>query len=620
MALLERQRERERESGKLTNKVSALVPNQADNTRWGASNIPLTRWLPAEYLDDVSVPKGWRDEENNGHVLPNSRDVSNHILAFPMSELENDLEFSYMETIFGQFLDHDLTFTPHSPVIRSFSDGIDCEHSCARTEPCYPIPIPNMDPRFGENSEKCIPFSRSAPTCGSGKTGAGFGALNTRQQLNTLTSFIDGSNVYGSDDSKAKFLRDLTTDEGKLKVNTKFSDNGFDFLPFKPSSVNMCATRARITNTSDAEEVPCFVAGDDRSNENILLTAVHTLFMREHNRIVSILKQKNPMWDGEKLYQEGRKIVGAILQIFTYRDFLRHILGPDVMAEKLSTYPGYDETIDPSISNSFATASFRFAHGMLQPFAFRLDENYQNHPEFPTQLLHKTFVSPWRVIYEGGVDPILRGLIGKPSKLNTQDSILTDEVRDRLFKLTSDVALDLGALNIQRGRDHALPGYNKWRQFCGLSQPQNEKQLAKVLKNKDLAKRLMTMYGTADNIDLWLGGMTEPFVRGGRVGPLFACLISTQFQNLRQGDRHWWENKGVFTEAQKRALRDVSLSRVICDNTGIKEVPRDAFLFRPRGNGYTRCEDIPEFDLSPWEERGTLVLKNNHRTNKSVFD
>lgn len=53
----------------------------------------------------------------------------------------------------------------------------------------------------------------------------------------------------------------------------------------------------------------------------------------------------------------------------------------------------------------------------------------------------------------------------------------------------------------------------------------------------DIAKKFLDLYGTPDNIDVWLGGVAEPFVSGGRVGPLFACLIATQFQRIRQGDR-----------------------------------------------------------------------------------
>ncbi|XP_056273934.1 eosinophil peroxidase-like [Pseudoliparis swirei] len=583
-------------------RTAAGVCNNRINPRWGSSNTPFTRWLPAEYQDGNSLPKGWDPKlKINNHLLPLVREVSNRILRTANSDVESDPLFTHMVTMFGQWTDHDLTLTPTSPVIRSFSNGIDCDKSCERTEPCFPIQIPNEDPRFGTNSESCIPFFRSAAACGSGHFGNKFGASTVRQQMNALTAFLDAGQVYGSDDTKARFLRDLTSDLGLLRVNRQFTDNRRELLPFSSMVTNMCATRARITNTK-AKEVPCFVAGDERSNENVGLTAMHTLFLREHNRLARALADINPHWNGERLYQEARQIMGGYSQVITFRDYLPHIVGPDFIASHLSTYPGYDEHVDPSMANVFATAAYRFAHLMIQPFMFRLNEQYQDHPDFPSPLLHKAFFTPWRVVFEGGVDPLIRGLVGRQAKLNTQDHMMTDELRDRLFKFTSELALDLAALNMQRGRDHGLPGYNRWRKFCGLSQPKNERALSKVLKNKDLAKNLLKLYKTPDNIDVWLGGVAEPFVRGGRVGPLFACLIATQFQRIRTGDRLWWENTGVFTEAQGNSLRETSLARIICDNTGITEVPEKPFLYRPRGSGYTQCEKISAFDLSPWRE------------------
>ncbi|XP_070821340.1 eosinophil peroxidase-like isoform X2 [Chaetodon trifascialis] len=583
------------------------VCNNRKNTRLGSSNTPFTRWLPAEYQDGISLPKGWDAKRRvNRRILPLVRAVSNQILRTANSQVENDPLYTHLVTIFGQWTDHDLTFTPHSPVIRSFSNGIDCDKSCERTEPCFPIEIPRRDPRFGRNSEECIPFFRSAAACGSGNTGHIFGASTVREQMNSLTAFIDVGQVYGADDTKAIFLRDLSSNEGLLRVNTKFTDNGRELLPFSNMSVNMCATRAHITNDVNAQEVPCFVAGDERSNENIGLASLHTLMLREHNRLARALAELNPLWGGERLYQEARKIMGGYFQVLTFRDYLLHIVGPDFVAKQLSTYPGYDENVDPSISNVFATAAYRFAHLMIQPFMFRLDENYEEHPDFPSPLLHRAFFTPWRIVFEGGLDPILRGLVGRKAKLNTQDHMMPDELRERLFEFSTELALDLASLNMQRGRDHALPGYNKWRKFCGLSQPQNLTQLAQVMNNTDLASKLLDLYRIPDNIDVWLGGVAEPFVPGGRVGPLFACLIATQFQKIRQGDRLWWENEGVFTEAQRESLRQTSLARIICDNTGITEVPEQPFQYMNRTD-YTACDDIPAFDLSAWKEDGQLA-------------
>ncbi|KAM9858320.1 eosinophil peroxidase-like [Aulostomus maculatus] len=587
-------------------RTASSVCNNRANTRWGASNIPFVRWLPAEYQDDISLPRGWDPDVGfNGNLLPLVREVSNRVLRTANENVQTDPLYTHLVTMFGQWTDHDLTFTPHSPVIRSFNDGIDCDKTCERTEPCFPILLPPNDPRR-YRGEECIPFFRSSAGCGSGNTGLKFGAATPRQQMNTLTAFIDAGQVYGSDDTKARFLRDLTSDKGLLRVNTQFKDNGRDLLPFSTMPVNICATRSRVTNDSNAEEVPCFLAGDERASEHIGLSTLHTLMMREHNRLARALAELNPDWSGERLYQEARKIMGAYFQVITFRDYLLHIVGPDVLATKLSTYPGYDETVDPSLSNVFATAAYRFGHVMVQPFMFRLNENYAEHPDYPSPLLHRAFYTPWRVVFEGGLDPIVRGLVGRPAKLNTQDTIMSDELRDRLFEFFAEMALDLGSLNLQRGRDHGIPGYNKWRQFCGLSQPQNRAELAAVLgNNRNLAQTLLNLYGTPDNIDVWVGGVAEPFVQGGRVGPLFACLIATQFQRIRQGDRLWWENDGVFTEAQRQSLRETSLARIICDNTGITEVPEKPFLYRPRGFGYTMCDDIPAFDLTPWKDNFT---------------
>ncbi|KAL7846865.1 hypothetical protein SRHO_G00218450 [Serrasalmus rhombeus] len=145
--------------------------------------------------------------------------------------------------------------------------------------------------------------------------------------------------------------------------------------------------------------------------------------------------------------------------------------------------------------------------------------------------------------------------------------------------------------------------YTAWRRFCNLSTPQNEAELAVVLNNTDLARRLIALYGNPANIDVWVAGVSEPFVLGGRVGPLFSCLIATQFQKIRQGDRVWWENHGVFTKRQRASLASVSLARIICDNTGIRRVPGDPFRLTNRSD-FTDCNEIVELDLTPWIEAG----------------
>uniref|UniRef100_A0A670Y4C2 Lactoperoxidase n=1 Tax=Pseudonaja textilis TaxID=8673 RepID=A0A670Y4C2_PSETE len=389
-------------------------------------------------------------------------------------------------------------------------------------------------------------------------------------------------------------LRNQSNSLGLMAINQNFSDAGLALLPFEINSNSLCL------HTNKTAKIPCFKAGDARVDENLGLTAIHTLFLREHNRIAGELKKLNPHWNGEKLYQETRKIIGALNQIFTYRDYLPLLLGNDFY-KRLPVYRGYNKNVDPSISNVFSLA-FRFGHGSVPPFVPRLDEKFQNSLPYSRTPLHLTFMAPWRIVAEGGIDPLVRGFMIDHSKLMRQDQMMVEELQERLFAQLEHIGLDLSALNLQRGRDHGLPGYNAWRRFCGLSAPSNEAQLAAVLRNRKLAKQFINLYGTPENIDIWIGAMAEPFVPNGRVGPLMACLIGTQFRKLRDGDRYWWENREVFTSWQRRALRSESFSRVICDNTHIKEVSRDIFRMNRYPRDFVSCCDIKSLDLSAWKD------------------
>ncbi|XP_028628250.1 eosinophil peroxidase [Grammomys surdaster] len=560
--------------------------NNKKNPWLGASNQALARWLPAEYEDHRSLPFGWtRGKRRNGFLLPLVRDVSNRIVRFPRKKLTSDQGRALMFMQWGQFIDHDLDFSPESPARVAFNMSVDCEKTCAQLPPCFPIKIPPNDPRI-KNQRDCIPFFRSAPACPQNKN-------EVRNQINALTSFVDASMVYGSEVSLALRLRNRTNYLGLLATNQQFQDNGRVLLPFDNLHEDPCL----LTNRS--ARIPCFLAGDTRSSETPKLAALHTLFVREHNRLATELKRLNPHWSGDKLYNEARKIVGAMVQIITYRDFLPLVLGKARIRRTLGPYRGYCSNVDPRVANVF-TLAFRFGHTMLQPFMFRLDSQYRASAPNSHVPLSSAFFASWRIVHEGGIDPILRGLMATPAKLNRQDSMLVDELRDKLFQQVRRIGLDLAALNMQRSRDHGLPGYNAWRCFCGLSQPRNLAQLSRVLKNRDLARKFLSLYKTPDNIDIWVGAIAEPLLPGARVGPLLACLFENQFRRARDGDRFWWQKWGVFTRRQRKALRRISLSRIICDNTGITTVSRDIFRANIYPQGFVSCNRIPKLNLSAW--------------------
>lgn len=163
----------------------------------------------------------------------------------------------------------------------------------------------------GSGVVRCMPFYRSTAACPLDSGGCqDVGGAVQRQQTNAITSFVDASLVYGHTAEAESSLRDLSGLNGKLATNRRFQDGrGRPYLPFVASVPSACQQEPQ------GERVECFSAGDSRVSEGLPLTALHTLWLREHNRIAEVLKRINPHWNPETIYQETRKIVGALHQV-----------------------------------------------------------------------------------------------------------------------------------------------------------------------------------------------------------------------------------------------------------------------------------------------------------------
>ncbi|XP_029900405.1 thyroid peroxidase isoform X2 [Myripristis murdjan] len=512
------------------------ICNNRQNPHWGAANIALVRWLPAQYEDRERQPKGWNHRRlYNGFQLPPVLEVSKKIMK--SSHKPKDAAYSQLLVEWGQYIDHDITFTPSSPSKTAFMEGADCLSTCENVHPCFPIESHDMM----SGSQSCMPFFRSAPACFS-TFGPSTGEPLQRQQTNSITSFLDASVVYGHTPKLQSSLRDLSSPDGKLAINKQYKDpKGRPYLPFVTKLPSDCL---QDSNDPQGERVECFAAGDTRANEGLTLTSLHTLWLREHNRIGGTLKRLNYHWSAETVYQETRKIVGAMHQIITMRDYVPKIIGPESFEQYIGPYEGYDPTINPSASNVFATAAFRFGHATVTPILRRLNESFQEHEHFRPLRLHNSFFTPWRIVREGGIEPVLRGIIGTAATAVSTDKLMAEEVTEDLVVLNISQKMDLAALNMQRGRDHALPGYNDWRAFCGLKQIKTEDDLGDIIGNRRVAEKILKMYKHPNNIDVWLGGLVESLLPGSRTGPLFSCLIGKQMKVLRDGDRFWWEAQG----------------------------------------------------------------------------
>ncbi len=491
-----------------------------DHFELGAAGTTLRRMMPSAYGDAVASMAG--------AGRPSPREVSNALCADSLPG-PNALGASDFLWQWGQFVDHD----------------IDLTEAQDPAEP-MPIPVPGGDPSFDptDTGTATIDFNRSTYHPGTGNDLA-----YPRQQLNQITHFIDASNVYGSDDVRAAALR---TNDGTGRLLTSPGD----LLPFNtPGLPNAGGTDPAL-----------FLAGDVRANEQVGLAALHTLFVREHNRLAAEIAANDPLLTGEEIYQEARRIVGALVQSITYNEFLPALLGPNA----IPVYREYYWNVSPAIMNEFSTAIYRFGHSALSATLLRLDANLNPIPE-GNLALRDAFFQPDRIVSEGGIEPLLRGLASQAC--SAIDTELVDDVRNFLFGPPGAGGFDLASLNIQRGRDHGLPSYNDAREAIGLGR---RASFAEVNGDPAVQARLASVYTDVDEIDLWAGTLAEEPVNGGHVGELAFTVIAKQFRSLRDGDRYWYEIN--LTPQEVADVESTTLADIIRRNTSIgAELSDDVF-------------------------------------------
>lgn len=496
--------------------------NNLSHGVWGSTDQHLDRVGPASYADGIWMPAG--------ASRPSAREVSNGIAA-QTGSIVNDRGLSDWVWQWGQFLDHDLDLTG----------------SMSPTE-SMPIPVPMGDPFFDpmNSGTQTIGFERSAYDPATG-------TIDPRQQVNQITSWIDASNVYGSDMTRANALR--TFSGGKLATSTG------NLLPFNTGGLpNAGGTSASL-----------FLAGDVRSNEQSGLASTHTLFVREHNRLADQIATANPGMSDEDIYQQARKIVGAEVQIITYNEFLPALMGS---AAPSPMSLGYNDSINPNIMNEFANACYRVGHTMLSPTILRLDNAGNVIPQ-GNLALQDAFFNPNNILSGGGIDPILKGLASQA--MQEVDNKIVDDVRNFLFGPPGAGGFDLASLNIQRGRDHGLADYNTTRVMMGLTPVAT---FADISSDPGVQAALQTLYGSVSDIDLWVGALAEDHLAGSSVGELIAAVLGEQFTRLRDGDRFWYERDDFFVNNPSllAELQGTRLSDIIRRNSDITNIQDNVFF------------------------------------------
>jgi len=181
------------------------------------------------------------------------------------------------------------------------------------------------------------------------------------------------------------------------------------------------------------------------------------------------------------------------------------------------------------------------------------------------------------------------------------------------------VSLDLASINIQRGRDHAIPTYNDIRQVCGMRRALSFHDFQSEIRNATKRQILSELYSHVDDVDLWVGGLEEDVVEGGLVGPTFRCVMAEQFKRTRNGDRFWYEADKHFTSEQLRQVRKVTLAQIFCSSgDNITKVPEDVFMYNADAHKFMSCEGLPKIDYRPFIDCGDDCEEYNINSSEDV--
>lgn len=585
----------------------------------GSTGIRYLRIGSSRYADGRSQPAAG----------PDPRYVSNRFFNDTNANVFSERGVTQWGNVWGQFIDHNV--------------GLRDDNGTTAN-----MPFTASDPlETFTNTLGVIPFKRSAAAPGTGVS-------NARQHVNTETAFLDAEAVYGATDARLDWLRNGTVD-GNPDNNQAALLMPNNYLPHANARSNPAtAPVMQVDGRLLANPARAVIAGDVRANEQMALTSVQTLFAREHNRIVAALPSSLSQQDR---FQLARAVVIAEIQYITYNEFLPAI------GVSLPSYQGYNPFVDPATSHEFASVGYRahsFIHGEVET-----ETNVSRYSQATLNALRAQGVEvtvdgadveiaiPDNILFFNPdllelvqLGPIMTGITGEADYRN--DEMIDNQLRSVLFRIPTSTnpecldgpeiqecfsgVVDLGAIDMQRGRDHGMPTYNQMRNSYGLSSktsftaitgetteafpndplltPGNQindpncldivaafdingnptnidnDDATRVVKRCTVAARLKTIYGSVSNLDAFVGMMAEKHVAGSELGELQREIWRDQFGAARDGDRFFYLNDPLQSFIRSNFGIDSrrTLAQVITMNTDVPVSALPANVFRIPGS------------------------------------
>uniref|UniRef100_A0A8R1DJT4 Peroxidase n=1 Tax=Caenorhabditis japonica TaxID=281687 RepID=A0A8R1DJT4_CAEJA len=549
--------------------------NNRQNPELGNSVTTLRRVLGgAFYADGLGRI---RTRSVTGEVLPSARLISNSLHDDRDNEVFSS-NTNHLHMIIGQFIAHDMVFIPSS--VARGGEALDCS-SCNSPQTvsanCAPIQVPLNDDYF---KIPCMRLTRAL----NGQENFG-----VRSQIGQNSHFLDLSTVYGSSNCEMDSVRSFR--EGKLST---FTDLGYVLPPQNRNDTN-CLSSPRFF---------CFTCGDFRNSLHPALIPVHTIFIKEHNRLADLVRSRRRDMSDEQIFQLVRKILIGMWQHIVYNEYLPKYL-PQRTLRNFGLTPlrnrvhlGYDPQQDPSISAEFAGAAFRFGHSQAR-FVFTR-KNAAGRPRGDYDLGFNVFYASQNYLSGiGGWEPVMNGMV-QTAGMKT-DRYFTFSIRNQMFEIRgrNGSGVDLVSVNIQRGRDIGLFPYIMYREFVGLPVVTTFDDLNTTFSQENI-DALRSVYSDPMDIDLYTGMMLEENMAGAQLGPTAVFLVAEQFKASKIGDRFYYEsvvqNTDNFNLEEMNEIRDkVTLAKFICTNMdSINRINSDIFDFQ---SNQVNCSSLPEINI-----------------------
>lgn len=470
-------------------------------------------------------------------------------------DIPNSAGLSNLFVAWGQFLDHDLTLTPETEDEVLTADGL-------------VAPLHRSEFELDEDG--------------------------ARLPTNAITWQLDGSQIYGSSAGGTAALRSF--ESGHLRMqDDAMSDSGL--MPDADPDSPMAGAPG---------EVPVFLAGDVRANENPALNAMHTLMAREHNYWADRLAEENPDWTDDQLFDAARSIVEYELQSITYNEWLPHLVGDDALGEDT----GYDPDVNGQVSVEFSTAAFRFGHTMVSSRIALMEED-GSESDYGDMAIQDAFFNPEPLRAEG-IDTILRGQASTFAQ--ESDTQVVDDLNFFLSTPGGMTGFSLVALNVLRGQDHGLQSYIDTRAtLLGDIDPATLDPLdfSIITSDEAVQAQLASVYATVHDVDLWVGGLAEDDVDGGQMGPLFTHIIAEQFTRTRAADESFGQLDPGLSDAIIAEVQGSTLSDIIGRNTEIDLLQDDVFVATDRGltvaEGFEGTDGDDSLDLVALDIEGDVA-------------